>query len=71
VLLLLPSQAMAEQDWTHFKVAQKHLVGQGFMMVVELMTWHVLEDPKSPAPVEGYMVSFVVFYEQGFDVSLH
>jgi hypothetical protein len=41
------------------------------MMVVELMTWHVLEDPMSPAPVEGYMVSFVVFYEQGFDVSLH
>jgi hypothetical protein len=53
---------------------QEHLqnfVSQGFMMVAELVTCRVLEDPVSPTPVEGYMVSFMVFYERGFDMSSH
>jgi hypothetical protein len=31
----------------------------------------VLEDPALPAPAKGYMVSFVAFYERGFDTPLH
>jgi hypothetical protein len=41
------------------------------MIVAELVTCHVPKDPTSPPPTEGYMVSFVAFYEQGFDVLLH
>jgi hypothetical protein len=29
------------------------------------------DDPVSPAPTEGYVVAFVVFYERGFGVSSH
>jgi hypothetical protein len=42
-----------------------------YVMVVELKTCHVPEDPASPAPAEGYMLSFTVFYERGFDVPSH
>jgi hypothetical protein len=65
VLLLLPPKAMAEQDWTP-TVTQGYLqklVKQGFMMVAELATYHALEDHACPTPAEGYVVSFVAFYE--------
>jgi hypothetical protein len=47
------------------------LVSQGFMMVAKLSTYHMLKDPASPAPAEGYMVTFAAFYGWGFSVSSH
>jgi hypothetical protein len=41
------------------------------MMAVELATYRVLEDRASPAPVEGDVMTFVVFYERGFSVPSH
>jgi hypothetical protein len=38
-------------------------MNQGFMMMAELMICHVPEDPASLAPTEGYVMSFVAFYE--------
>jgi hypothetical protein len=38
-------------------------MSQGFMTAMELFTWHVPEDPVSPALVEGCQVSFAAFYE--------
>jgi hypothetical protein len=35
------------------------------------MTYRVPEDPVSPASAEGYVVSFMAFYERGFDVLSH
>jgi hypothetical protein len=35
----------------------------GFMMVEEFVTYRVPEDPVSPMPVEGSMVSLVACYE--------
>jgi hypothetical protein len=49
----------------------QNLMGKGFMTVMELTTCHMLEDLVSPAPTEGYVVSFVVFYERGLDVPSH
>jgi hypothetical protein len=46
-------------------------MNQGFMIVAELTMCHVSEDLAAPVPAEGYMVSFVVFHEQGFGVPLH
>jgi hypothetical protein len=69
VLLLLPSQAMVEQDWTPSKVKRGHLqniANQGMMMAMELVACLVPEDPAFPAPVEGYVVTFVAFYKRGF-----
>jgi hypothetical protein len=43
-------------------------VSQGFTTATELMTCHVLEDPASPTPVEGYVVAFAAFYESRFGV---
>jgi hypothetical protein len=43
----------------------------GFMAVVELGACRVPEDPASPAPAEGYVVSFVAFYERGFGTPPH
>jgi hypothetical protein len=74
VLLVLPPQSMMEQDWTPSKVMKEHLQNlksQGFMMAMELVTCRVPEDPVSPTLVEGYVVSFVAFYERGFGVSPH
>jgi hypothetical protein len=74
VLLLLPSPAMVEQDWTPSNVMQGHLqtlVNQGFMMVMDLAACRVPEDHVFPVPVEGYVVTFTTFYEQGFGVPLH
>jgi hypothetical protein len=69
VLLLLPSQVMAEQDWTPSKVRQGHLqniANQGMMMAMELVACLVPEDPAFPTPAEGYVVTFVAFYKSGF-----
>jgi hypothetical protein len=41
------------------------------MMAVKLVAYHVLEDPAFPALVEGYMVSFVAFYEWRFGTPSH
>jgi hypothetical protein len=74
VLLLLPSQAMAEQDWTPSTVMQGHLqshVSQGFMTAMELVACRVPEDPVFPSPVYGYVVTFLAFYERGFGVPSH
>jgi hypothetical protein len=40
-------------------------------MAVELEACHVVEDPAFPAPVEGCVVPFVVFYEWGFVTLVH
>jgi hypothetical protein len=47
------------------------LLKQGFMMVVELTTYHVPEGLAFPAPAEGYVVSFMAFNERGFSTPLH
>jgi hypothetical protein len=74
VLPSLPPRAMVEQDWTPSTITLGHLqilVKHGFMAVVELEACRVPEDPTFPAPVEGYVVSFVSFYERGFDTPRH
>jgi hypothetical protein len=47
------------------------LLKHGFMAAAEHEACLLLEDPMFPAPVEGYMVSFVSFYKRGFDTPLH
>jgi hypothetical protein len=47
------------------------LVKQGFMTAAELVTCRVPEDLAFLAPAEGYIVSFMAFYEQGFDKPSH
>jgi hypothetical protein len=49
----------------------QNLVSQGFTMAVELVTCRVPMDPVSPMPAEGYVVSFMTFYERGFGVPSH
>jgi hypothetical protein len=73
-LLLLPFLPMVELDRTPSKVTLGHLqslTDQGFMTTMELTAYRVPEDPTFPAPAEGYVVTFVVFYEQGFSAPLH
>jgi hypothetical protein len=41
------------------------------MTVVGLAACRMLEDPVFPAPAEGYVVTFVAFYEQWFSAQLH
>jgi hypothetical protein len=74
VLPPLPPRTMAEQNWTHSSVASGHLQKldrHGFVMAAELAACHVSEDLVLPVPTEGYVVSFVAFYEQGFDMPPH
>jgi hypothetical protein len=55
-------------------VTQEHmqnLMSQGYMTVVELVTYHVPKDPASPAPTGGYIMVCVAFYEWGFGVPSH
>jgi hypothetical protein len=42
-----------------------------FMEVVELEACRVSEDPTFPTPTDGYVVSFVAFYERGFSMPPH
>jgi hypothetical protein len=65
---------MAEQDWTPSTGMPSHLqklVKHGFMAAVELEACCVPEDPAFPAHEEGYMMSFVAFYEWGFGMPAH
>jgi hypothetical protein len=43
----------------------------GFMTAMELVSRCVPEEHSSPVPTEGYVVSFVAFYEWGFGVPSH
>jgi hypothetical protein len=57
---------MAEQGWISSEVTQAHLqdlVSQGFMMAVELATYHVPEDLSSAVLAGGYVVACAAFYE--------
>jgi hypothetical protein len=38
---------------------------------MEFATYLVPTDPASPAPVRGYVMACVAFYERGFGVPLH
>jgi hypothetical protein len=74
VLLLLPSQPMAEQEWTPSKVTQgqlHNLMNQQFMMAMELTVCRMPECPAFPVPMEGYVVTYMAFYEWGFGMSSH
>jgi hypothetical protein len=65
---------MAEHSWIASEVMQEHLqnlMSQGFMTAVELLTYHVPENPASPVPVGAYIVACVMVYEQGFSVPSH
>jgi hypothetical protein len=65
---------MVEQDCPPSIVRLGHLQKlekQDFMMAAELTTYRVAEDPTLPAPVGGYVVSFMAFYERGFGKPLH
>jgi hypothetical protein len=65
---------MTKQDWTPSKVTLEHLqnlVSQGFTIAMEVVTCCVPVDPVSPVPAEGYVVSFMAFYERGFGVPSH
>jgi hypothetical protein len=65
---------MAKQGWILSEITQAHLhdlVSLGFMTTAELMSCRVPKDNASPMPVEGYVVAFAAFYEQGFSVSSH
>jgi hypothetical protein len=46
-------------------------MSEAFMMAMELMTFRVPEDPASLVSTEGCVMSYVLFYERGFDVSSH
>jgi hypothetical protein len=65
---------MVELGWTMSEPMHIHLqnlVSQGYMIVAELATCHVSEDPTAPTPVGRYVVVCKVFYEQGFGVPSH
>jgi hypothetical protein len=65
---------MPESSWPTSEVMQKHLqnlVSQGYMTMVELATCHVPEDAIYAAPVGGYVVACMAFYERGFGVPSH
>jgi hypothetical protein len=65
---------MAESGWPTSEVMQEHLqnlISEGYMIVVELATCRVPENPASPAPAGGYVVSCATFYERGFGVPSH
>jgi hypothetical protein len=74
VLPSLPPRVMAEKDWTPSTITPSHLqklVKHGFMATTELEACRVPEDPAFPEPAEGYVVSFVMFYEWQFGTPLH
>jgi hypothetical protein len=41
------------------------------MTTTKLRSCSVPKDPTFPAPVEGYVVSLVVFYKRGFGMPVH
>jgi hypothetical protein len=65
---------MAELSWPTSEVTKEHLqniVSQGYMIVAELATCRVSDDPTSPVLVGGYIVACASFYERGFSVPSH
>jgi hypothetical protein len=62
---------MAEQDWTPSTITLSQLqklMKHGFMAAIELEACQVPEDDACPPPVEGYVVSFMTYYEWGFNM---
>jgi hypothetical protein len=65
---------MVELSWPMLEVTreyQEKLVHKGYMTVAEFVTCLVPVDPMSPAPVKGFIVVCVAFYERGFGAPLH
>jgi hypothetical protein len=65
---------MAESSWPASETTQEHLqhlINQGYMTATELATCRVPTDPASSAPVGGYVVACVAFYERGFGAPSH
>jgi hypothetical protein len=65
---------MAEQDWTPSIVTRSHLqklMKHGFIPAVEFEACQEPKDPAFTAHAEGYVVSFMTFYEWGFNVPQH
>jgi hypothetical protein len=65
---------MAKKGWTPSTITLGHLqklMKHGFMLPVELEAYRVPKDHALPAPVEGYVVSVMAFYEWGFGVPPH
>jgi hypothetical protein len=57
---------MVERDWTASSITPRYLqklMKYGFMAAAELNACWVMEDPALPVPMEGYVVSVMVFYE--------
>jgi hypothetical protein len=74
VLPFLPPWVMAEEDWTPSSVTSRHqqkLVKHRFMEAEELEAYRVSEEPAFPTHAEGYVVSFMAFYEWGFSMPPH
>jgi CxxC motif-containing protein (DUF1111 family) len=74
VLPLLPFWSMAELGFIVLEVMQEHmqnLMSLAYMMVEELASCHVPEDPASPVEAGAYIVACVAFYERGFGVPWH
>jgi hypothetical protein len=65
---------MVEQDLTPSTITLGHLqklMKHGFMSAAELEAYRVLEAPAFPSPLEGYVVSFMTFYERWFSMPPH
>jgi hypothetical protein len=65
---------MAELGWIMSEVTQEHLqnlVGQGYMMAVELVTCRIPEDTASLIQAGGYIMACTTFYEWGFGLLAH
>jgi hypothetical protein len=74
VSLDVESTSYEELGWPASEVTQVHLqnlISYGYMTVAELATYCVFEDPMSLAPVGGYVMACVTFYERGFSVPSH
>jgi hypothetical protein len=65
---------MAKQDWTPstiMPVQLQKLMEHWFMVAAELEACRLPVDLVFPAPAERYVMSFVAFYERGFDMPPH
>jgi hypothetical protein len=66
--------SMVESGWPAAEITQEdlqHLVSQGYMIAMELVTCLVPKDLASPASVRGYVMACLTFYERGFGVPSH
>jgi hypothetical protein len=65
---------MAKLSCPASEVMQEHLqnlVGQGYMIAVELATCRVPADPTSPTLIGGYIMVCTTFFEREFGVPSH